>query len=102
MRSIGGTKLSPGWVTDRTNAMIACFVAPSRQFPSGSVMVRPLRSRGRDAQPAARAGHRMEDRQSRFIIPMASFSQSRYASPLTSTTTRSIVPPVNPQGREPG
>ena len=39
---------------------------------------------------------------SRISIPCASRSRSMYGSPLTSTATRLIVPPVKRYGRSPG
>ena len=41
-------------------------------------------------------------RYSRISIAAASRSRSRYGSPLTSTATRRIVPPVNAHGSAPG
>ena len=41
-------------------------------------------------------------RYSRINIPCASRSRSMYGSPLTSTATRLIVPPVKANGRSPG
>jgi hypothetical protein len=41
-------------------------------------------------------------RYSRASIATASRSNSTYGSPLTSTATRRIVPPVNGQGGVPG
>jgi len=39
---------------------------------------------------------------SRINMPAASRSRSMYGSPLTSTATRLIVPPVKVYGRSPG
>src|SRR5258705_7299834 len=55
----------------------------------------PLR-RPAEREVSARVGH------SRISISWASRSRSRYGSPLTSTATRLIVPPVNVWGRSPG
>jgi hypothetical protein len=66
-------------------------------IPRASV-VRGIRSRrsGKETLPFFGAGY------SRMSIAAASRSRSMYASPLTSTATRRIVPPVKCQGSVPG
>ena len=59
-----------------------------------------------DGLELAHAGHRVfrafRSRYSRMIMSCASRSRSTKGSPLTSTATRSMVPPVNRYGGSPG
>jgi hypothetical protein len=73
-RSGGGTNPGPGVVTDRTNSTMAAFAAPGRHDGSGSLPVTAAYSRA--------------------SMAWASRSRLTYGSPLTSTATRWMVPPV--------
>ena len=57
-------------------------------------------SSGRRASPSAAA--RLVKRHSRASIASASRSMSTKGSPLTSTATRLMVPPMKPYGASPG